>query len=190
MFVRTRRVLAALATLATLLSAPLAQAQTWEGTPAFSNRPLVLQEGPGSIYAVTGEIDADIAVRVYRCQRLWCVVEAQGQRGWTAKHHINFGMNSQDWLGRISPDYPEGGTICLYEGTHYTGRSFCASTGQVFDDLKLWGWDNAISSIEVQGTSAAICRDRKFQSYCERIIESQPVLDEFLNNNLTSVRVY
>ena len=39
-------------------------------------------------------------------------------------------------------------------------------------------------------TSAALCRDRFFQSYCERIIESQPVLDHYLRRNLSSIRMY
>lgn len=38
--------------------------------------------------------------------------------------------------------------------------------------------------------SAAACRDRFFQSYCERIVSSQPVLDQYLVRNLSSIRVY
>src|SRR5690606_17874962 len=84
-----------------------------------------------------------------------------------------------------------GGSMCFYTGTNYTGRSFCADTGDVFNDLALWGWDNQISSIKViTPTSAAICRDRFFQSYCERIVESQPAIDPYLRQNLSSIRVY
>jgi hypothetical protein len=38
--------------------------------------------------------------------------------------------------------------------------------------------------------SAAVCRDSDFQSYCTRIIKSEPVLNRYLNDAVSSIRVY
>ena len=46
------------------------------------------------------------------------------------------------------------------------------------------------SSVRIEGSSVLACRDRDFTSYCELIVESQPRLNGFLENNLSSYRVY
>ena len=103
---------------------------------------------------------------------------------------IVFGLTSTDWPGGVNPDYPTGGSVCFYQGTNYTGAELCMSSGRVIHDLALLGIDNGFSSIKVFGASAAVCRDRDFQSYCERIISDQPVLDQYLRRALSSIRVY
>jgi hypothetical protein len=163
------------------------------GSHGWSRETLELRSGPGTQYDVVGEIPGEVAIKVLRCQKLWCNVDGPGGRGWTSNVAIDFGKDP-DWPW-FDPDteYQDlaGGSMCFYSGTHFTGRSFCAGTGDVFLDLALWGWDNQISSVEViTPTSAALCRDRSFQSYCERIVESQPVLDPYLRQNLSSIRVY
>ena len=163
------------------------------GSHAWSARVLVLRDGPGAAYAVTGQIPAEVAIKVLRCQRMWCVVDGEGGRGWTSKDHVAFGKTPRDGLFEISPDYASGGPgqVCFFTGRNYTGTSVCAGPGQVFQDLALSGIDNAFSSVELRGNiSVAACRDRFFQSYCERIIASQPVLNQYLVRNLSSVRVY
>lgn len=186
-----RAALFALLTLAATAPAALAFSET--GTHAWSTRTLTLRSGPGGAYDVTGEIPADVAIKVLRCQRLWCNVDGDGGRGWTSLEFIAFGRTSTDWPGGIHPNYPSGGpgSVCFYEGTHYTGMSVCAGPGRVFQDLALLNLDNRFSSVEITGdVSAAACRDRFFQSYCQRIITSQPVLDQYLRKALSSVRVY
>ena len=186
--------LAALFALLTLaITAPAALAFSESGSHGWSTRALTLRSGPGAAYDVTGEIPADVAIKVLRCQRLWCVVDGDGGRGWTSLEFIAFGRTSTDWPGGINPNYPEGGpgSVCFYEGTHFTGTSICAGPGRVFADLALLNLDNRFSSVEIIGNvSAAACRDRFFQSYCERIITSQPVLDQYLRRALSSVRIY
>lgn len=180
----------AIATLA--LSGP-SVAFSENGSHAWSTQQLDLRNGPGDVYDNVGFIEADVAIKVLRCQRLWCLVDEGSDRGWTPKRNIAFGRTSTDWPGGIHPDYPSGGpgVVCLFEGTHYTGASVCAGPGRVFNDLALVNLDNRFSSITIEGNvSAAACRDRSFQSYCERIIESQPVLDQYLHNALSSVRIY
>lgn len=186
-----RAALVALLTLAA--AAPAAYAFSENGTHAWSTKALILRNGPGAAYDVTGEIPADVPIKVLRCQRLWCNVDGDGGRGWTSLDHISFGRTSTDWPGGINPNYPAGGpgSVCFYEGTNYTGMSICAGPGRVFRDLALLNLDNRFSSVQIIGdVSVAACRDRFFQSYCERIITSQPVLDQYLHNALSSVRVY
>lgn len=183
------RLLTSLAALI-LLAASSAFAASESGTHAWSTDPLTLRAGPGLAYALTGQIAADAPIKVLRCEELWCNVDGAGGRGWTSKQFIAFGLTSADWPGGINPDYPTGGSICFYSGTNFTGAEFCASSGRVIHDLALLGLDNAFSSVRVHGASVAACRDRGFQSYCERIIDSQPVLDGYLRRALSSIRVY
>ncbi|GAB5428426.1 MAG: hypothetical protein Devi2KO_18850 [Devosia indica] len=183
----------ALALAVSLLPSLPAFAATASGSHGWSRTALILRAGPGDAYAITGEIAGEQAIKILRCQQLWCNVDGPGGRGWTGKAAIDFGKDPHWPI--LDPDnsWPDlaGGEMCFYEGTHYTGRSFCADSGDVFQDLATWGWDNAISSIQVTTpTSAAICRDRFFQSYCERIAESQPVLHQYLRDNLSSIRMY
>lgn len=190
-FGRLALLIASLVALVTL--APSAFAASEVGSHAWSTRPMVLYSGPGGAYQVTGEIPADVAIRVLRCQRLWCVVDGEGGRGWTSKDAIVFGRTSEDWLGRIAPNYPAGGpgSVCFFTGTNYTGVSLCAGPGRVFNDFALLNMDNHFRSVQITGNvSVAACRDRFFQSYCERIIASQPVMDQYLAGALSSARVY
>ncbi|HEY8574854.1 MAG TPA: SH3 domain-containing protein [Devosia sp.] len=186
------RLLSALpaAFLALSLSLSPASALSESGTLAWSTDPLTLREGPGTAYDVTGTIAADLHIKVLRCQQLWCLVDGDTGRGWTDKNNISFGKTSADWPGGINPDYPSGGTACFYTGSNYSGLEYCFSSGRVIRDLHLAGLDNRFNSVRLYGTSVAACRDRFFQSYCERIIESQPVLDQYLQGALSSVRVY
>jgi hypothetical protein len=189
---RSLLALATAAILALLAAAPVS-ALSESGSHGWSREALVLHSGPGDYYDVTGQIPGEVAIKVLRCQRLWCNVDGPGGRGWTRNGAIDFGKDPR-WPF-LDPDAEvldlAGGVMCFYTGTNFTGQSFCADTGDVFTDLALWGWDNQISSIQVvTPTSAAICRDRGFQSYCERIVESQPVLNQYLRRNLSSIRVY
>lgn len=170
-----------------------AMAASEVGTHAWSSDTLTLRDGPGTQYGVTGEIAADLAIRVLRCQKLWCLVDGEGGRGWASKDFVVFGLTSADWPGGINPDYPTGGPgkVCLYTGTNYAGREFCIPYGRTIRDLALLGLDNSFSSIRIEGSiSVAACRDRDFQSYCERIVASQPALDPFLRRALSSVRIH
>jgi len=188
-----RLLILALCLLFPVLAITPASALSPTGSHGWSRTELSLRTGPGAQYDSAGTIAGKVAIKILRCQKLWCLVDGPGGQGWTDKHGVDFGKGPH-WPA-FGPDNQRpdlaGGTMCFYEGTHYTGRSFCAGTGEVFTDLVNWGWDNRIGSIEVKvATSAAICRDRGFQSYCERVYTSQPVLNEFLQHNVSSIRVY
>lgn len=190
-FSRLLTTLASLALTAMLTQAP-AMAASDVGTHAWSTDALTLRDGPGIAYDVTGEVVADVAISVLRCQKLWCLVDSGDARGWTNKDFIAFGRTSADWPGGINPNYATGGgSVCFYTGTNYTGSEFCMPFGRTIRDLALIGLDNSFSSVKIEGsTTVAACRDRDFQSYCERIFASQPALDPYLRRALTSIRIH
>ena len=167
-----------------------AMAATESGTHAWSTDTLALRNGPGTNYDISGEISADLAIKVLRCQKLWCLVDGDEGRGWTYKRNISFGKTTANDWPNTSPVYPRGGTICLYTGTNYSGTEYCLTTGQTIRDLAMLDLDNSFTSIRIESTSVDACRDRDFQSYCERIIQSQPVLDQYLRGALSSIKVY
>lgn len=183
------RLLTTLVALMLVAMAP-AFAASESGTHAWSSDTLTLRDGPGLAYAVTGEIAADLPIKVLRCEELWCAVDGPGGRGWTSKQFVVFGLTSTDWPGGINPNYPTGGAICFYSGTNFTGSELCMNSGRVIHDLDLLGLDNGFASVKVMGASAAVCRDRGFHSYCERIIADQPALHPYLRRALSSIRVY
>lgn len=193
MLQRTRLFLFALLALALAAATPALAGGPGYGTPAFSTTALTLFEGPGAAYDTTGAIETDQDVLVYRCTMLWCLVGKGHERGWASIDHLNFGLSPAPAFSGPRLNYASGGPgqVCLFEGHNYTGASICAGAGRVFNDLLLYRLDNRFSSVSVEGNvSVALCRDRDFQSYCERVTTSQPRLDKFLDNHLSAVRVY
>ncbi len=173
------------------LGGPALSAET--GTLAWTLKPLTVFEGPGTAYDVLGDVEGKIRLRVDRCTYQWCQVHTARVRGWVPRGELNFGQYPRaPWSGPVF-NYKSGGPgeICLYEGRNYTGDALCATSGTVVRDLLLHRVDNRYSSITVEGNvSVTLCRDRDFSSYCERVIRSQPRLNGFLDNNVSSFRVY
>lgn len=155
------------------------------GTRAWSLRPLTLASGPGRAYPIAGQIPGEAALKVLRCQRDWCLVSAERQRGWTSIHYVDFGREPDPIIAHGR------GTVCFFEGTNYTGASTCFDSGTTIDDLLLHDLDNRFASVQLTGTvSVATCRDRFFQSYCERIVQSRPTLPTYLRRTVSSIKVY
>lgn len=182
-----------LSALVMLLGPVPAAAQEVYGTKAWSLAELTLRQGPGAAYHVRGTIPAQAEIRVERCQRLWCYVRMGHTSGWTSKDHVGFGLEPEYELFNVSPDYPSGGPgeVCFFTGTHFSGASICYGSGHVVHDLLLYGLDDVFASVRVEGSvSAAVCRDRDFQSYCTRIVSDTPVLTDFLLRDVSSIRVY
>jgi uncharacterized protein YraI len=162
------------------------------GTPAWLIHTATLNEGPGRNYDIVGELPAKSRIRVDRCSRDWCQIHAEGQRGWVRLYSVAFGQEPRAPLTGPRLNYPSGlGTVCFYTGQNYTGSVVCNDSGYVMTDLLLVDLDNTFSSVQIEGAaSVTACRDRNFQSYCERIVESQPVLHGFLDDGLTSYRIW
>lgn len=184
-----RRLAAVLLALAAF-AAPAAATET--GTPAWLISSATLVDGPGAAYQPVGELEKATAIRVDRCSGLWCLIRAEGVKGWVGAQKVSFGQEPRGPLTGPRLNYPSGaGTVCFYTGRNYTGTAVCNNSGFVMPDLKLVGLDNSFSSVKIEGSaSVTACRDRKWQSYCERIIESQPRLNGFLDDALTSYRIW
>jgi len=187
------RALAKLAlSLALLLGLASTAAAIETGTPAWTNRAQTLFEGPGTAYDVRGDVGADQRVHVDRCSKTWCQIRAGRQQGWVSLYALSFGQGPTPWpFARLGLKGGGPGTVCLYEGRNYTGASLCRSSGFVSRDLLLTHLDNRYSSVSIEGdVSVLLCRDRDFKSYCVRVNESTPRLHGFLDNAVSSVRVY
>jgi hypothetical protein len=179
--------------LALLLGLASTASALQTGTPAWALRPLTLMEGPGNAYDITGEVEAKARVYVDRCSGMWCQIHAGHARGWVDLYALGFGQEPKPPLSGPRLNLKQGGpgSICLYEGRNYTGASLCAGPGFVVHDLLLDHADNRYSSVLIEGNvSVLLCRDRNFRSYCVRVNESQPRLHGFLDNGVTSLRVY
>ena len=163
------------------------------GTHAWTMNGVTLYEGPGTEYDVVGDLTGDIEVRVERCEPMWCRVRGEdGERGWMYRRALSFGQTSRGMLQGPKFNWGEGdGTVCLYTGPGFSGESLCRDSGFVMRDLLLYGNDNVYSSVSIEGSaSVLLCRDRFFTNYCERVNESQASLHGFLDNNISSVRIY
>jgi len=160
---------------------------------AWSNVDLLLREGPGAVYDVTGQLPGEIRIGVDRCWNRWCKVRAKNQSGWVSIDEISFGQAPGGPFSGPKLNYPSGGPgrVCFYTGGNYTGTELCAESGFVVKDLVLLHRDNTFASVRIEGNvSALVCRDFDFSSYCERVIENKPQLSRFLNRNVSSFRIY
>jgi hypothetical protein len=189
-FLRTL-VFLAIAGLSAVSGSASALAASASGSLAWSTKPATLHEGPGQEYRILGQIPAEQRIKVLRCQKAWCFVDGPGGRGWTSLYAVDFGKSPGIEWNEWTFERPAPRQVCFYEGENYTGEALCAGPGTRIEDLLLLGADNRYSSVRVEGkVAAAACRDRDFQSYCERVVRSQPRLDQYLNNALSSIEVY
>lgn len=180
-----------LSLFALAISAPASALET--GTPAWTISGATLFEGPGSAYDVTGDVGAEERVYVMRCQKLWCQVRTDSARGWMSLADLAFGHEPKGPFTGPRLNYKTGnsGTVCLYTGRNYTGMSICGEAGFVVRDFLLYDADNQFGSVAINGdVSVMLCRDRFFQSYCQRINESTATLPAILINSVSSMRVY
>lgn len=164
-------------------------------TDGWVSMPSALFSGPGPRYDEVGAIGAGERVRVDRCSYRWCQIHTASVRGWLSLDNLSFGQEPDGLFAGPKFNTQRGGKgqVCFYDGSNFTGASFCANSGRVVRDLSLLdpGLDNAIASVEVgEGVSAIVCRDRGFRSYCEVVDVSKGNLTGLLTNSITSVRVY
>ncbi len=161
-------------------------------TDGWTNFDGQLYSGPGTRYDVTGTVAAGIRVRVDRCSKLWCQIHTGHLRGWLPLYNLSFGQHPDGWFaGPRFPTKAGGGTVCFYTGGGFTGASFCASSGHVYQDLALIGEDNAFASARIEGSaSALVCRDRGFRSYCKIIDLDTRHLEGLLDHAISSIRIY
>ncbi|RUT34989.1 hypothetical protein EMQ25_03275 [Arsenicitalea aurantiaca] len=181
-----------LAALASLLALPAA-AQHTTGTAAWTNSAQIVYEGPGLRYRIMGEVPGEVRVRVERCSNAWCRIRADHARGWVALDALSFGQAPGGPFSGPKLNLKAGGPgeVCFHSGRNFTGETHCARSGTVVPDLLLYNRDNRVASISIAGNvSVMVCRDRNFVNYCQRINDSTPRLTGYLENNVSSYRVY
>ncbi len=181
--------------LAAALLALLQSAPALAGTPAWTNRPLEVRQGPGYEYDAVGDIEGEIRISVERCRHRWCRIETSGVDGWVNQDYLSFGREPHPDPLFAGPrlNYPEGGPgeVCFFTEPNFSGHSFCAESGRVARDLLLYGLDNRFASISIEGdVSVTVCRDFDFSNYCERIIESKPRLGRYIYRQVSSYHVH
>ncbi len=184
------------ATLLALLAVGPAMAVPPTGSAAWTNSgwtniESTLYVGPGTKYDEIGIVPGGLRIRVDRCSGLWCQIHAKNLSGWMTLANISFGTTPFKLFDK-TPKLPVryGGTVCFYGGHGYSGNEVCLQPGRVIHDLSLLGLDNSFSSVKVGGGSVLACRDRNFRSYCVVINKDESSLEGFLDDGVTSLRVY
>lgn len=163
------------------------------GTPAWTNKALAMRAGPGGDYAVTGGVQGEIRILVFRCTEGWCQIKTNADLGWVDQAKLSFGRFPGNTFTNGVPSIPSGGpgTACFYTGVNFTGSYSCVGPGYFVKDLALTGDDNKIGSIRLEGEiSVTACRDFDFSSYCERIVASKGYLGPFLTKSISSLHVH
>lgn len=185
------RILAA-ATLLAISWVPGVTLANGTGTPAWVLNSMSLYSGPGANYpSTTLEVTKGQSVTISRCSERWC--QLANSNSWLSIDNLSFGQSAKGPFSGPKFEAENGGdgNVCFYDGTNFSGASFCLPSGATARDLALLGWDNKISSISVgQGVSVRLCRDRNFTSYCSTIIKDTPNLDRFLGNSVSSYLVF
>ncbi len=83
---------------------------------------------------------------------------------------------------------PAGPRACFHQGTDFTGEFFCAEPGEV-GEIMTPGWENAVSSIRLEGGATAyVCREPRLGPSCLNVEENRATLGSF-NDDISSWRV-
>ncbi|MFD1251243.1 MULTISPECIES: SH3 domain-containing protein [Devosia] len=208
-----RLYLAAAVAAATLASTAVAFAQ-----PGIATNAVNVRSGPGTNYAKLGALSAGEIVDVQQCQGSWCYVDrSAGKDGWVSKNYLqpyqpsgnsgggnkkpdipfSFGMTIGPGGPNISigignappPPAPVTPRVCFFKGNNYSGAQFCVAPG-TNDPQLMGGWDDSISSIQVQGgAQVTVCTNFWYAGSCTTTASSQPSLGAY-NNAISSFQAF
>ncbi len=158
----------------------------------LEHRPLVLRDGPGTQYHVTGELGAELHIKVLRCEELWCLVDGDGGRGWTYKHSISFGL-TPDEVAPHQVQLPQRRPQRLLLSRHQFHRRRVLRPSRPCHQGSRPAWPRQRLLLGsrrgqcVPSLSAAIATSR---AIANASYASQPVLDRYLRRALSSIRVH
>lgn len=185
--------------------------------PAQATGAVNVRTGPGTGYAIVDQLFAGENVDVTQCQGGWCYVQHNGPDGWVSGNYLstnnppppppqnddpdcgfgltvgpggpNFSINCGNG-GYVPPAPPPVPQICFYDGNNYSGASFCVPAGNANGGLG-GIWNDRISSVTVPGgTSVKVCRNFGYGGFCQTYAGSVPVLNGFLNNQVSSFQTF
>lgn len=187
--------------------------------PATATGAVNVRTGPSTSYAIVDQLYAGENVEVTQCQSGWCYVQHSGPDGWVSGNYLsianqpqpqpqpqpndpdcNFGLqvgpggpNFSINCGNGNPTPPPAPVtpkVCFHSGNNYSGNSFCVNAGSGNSNLGGY-WNDRISSVQVQsGASVQVCRNSGFGGFCQTYSSSVPVLNGFLNNQISSYQTY
>lgn len=191
--------IAALAAFALPVTAPQAADPGWEDISAgqfiTATAPRDVHQGPGTAYLVVDTIQpGEQLIITGECRPNWCEISHSGRDGWVYfPDAYAEGWEPDEGIFGTDLHWGRGGPgeVCFYEGTNYSGASFCLTSGVNYPDLALMGADNRISSVKVTGeVSTLMCKDANYEHYCVLLVQDHPYLDRVINNQASSITVY
>lgn len=151
------------------------------GWNAIVTTNLNMRSGPGTRYRVIHVLQNGERVEVVRCQANWCFVNARVESGWASRNYL-----SRTGGGGVTR--PPARQVCFFEGTRFTGRSFCSQPGDSSADLG--PWRNRIASMTVRGgQTVQVCAERNFRD-CDAFDRDMPTLPWWLDRSISSYRVF
>lgn len=189
-----------------------AQAQSWQAGACFYvganyEGPRICVDGSRpeipnfNDYAGFNDRSTSIALyggaRVYICEHS----NFRSPCGWVDNSIPDLG--ALGWAGKISsarldggnwnPSPPPGsfGRACFYEHAGFSGRSFCVDQGRRVNNLDGTGFNDVVSSIQLNGNmTVRICRDSHFRN-CVDINRTIRNLDNHgWNDMISSIEVF
>ncbi|WP_101068869.1 SH3 domain-containing protein [Roseovarius salinarum] len=193
------------ALLATLWFAGSAAATEARATVALNVR-----AGPGTEYSVIDTLRAGEVVDMQDCRASgWCFVQHPGPDGWVSARYLTAApgiplpgddCSFQLVIGPDGPRFsitcgdrrfpgPGRDRACFYDGPDYTGEHYCRGVGtqNVLGPRK----NDRITSVRLFGDARVrLCADRHMGAFCRDLTTSEARLGPFLNNNVSSLRVY
>lgn len=82
-----------------------------------------------------------------------------------------------------------GNRVCFFDGPNFTGDSFCRNVG-TYNNLPAAANDR-ITSVRLHGAAKVrLCEDTNMRPYCRDVTTSENQLGPYLNNKVSSLRVY
>jgi len=188
--------------------------------PATANVWLNVRTGPGLHFPVVDTLRPGQLVDASSCTRGWCRITQAGPHGWASANYLTFRAGPRhphnprpdfpDWPRFPDPPgfpdfpsfpdrpgfpgFPGGGghfsEVCVYDGANFSGRERCVRPGQRHPALGRV-WNDRISSVRIRGNARIeLCRNRNYRGFCRTVTRSEPYLGRFLNNQVSSARVF
>ena len=186
-------------------------------TEATATTALNVRTGPNAGFPVVDTLTPGEVVDVTECQSNgWCYITHSGPDGWVSSTYLSAGPSA----GTAEPNcsfrlvFGPGGTprfevvcgdgpfpgpgpgpivatnrACFFDGPNFTGASFCRQVG-VYNNLPPISNDR-ITSVRLHGNAKArLCVNPNMGPFCRDIVTSEGNLGGFLNNKVSSLRVY
>ncbi len=181
---------------------------------------LNVREGPGTSFGVADTLYPDETVTIEECEAGgWCRITHAGPDGWVNSSYLepvpapgsapsepncrfeltlgpggpslsivcDSGGGGGGGGGGLPP--AAGDRACFYDGPNFTGDSFCRNVG-IYLSLPAIANDR-ITSVELHGAAKVrLCENTNMGPYCRDVTSSEARLGAYLNNKVSSLRVY